>query len=328
MSSRSVHATKAKVNPIPFAALPEDVKKGHIPIITIDYKDKDLAKEKELVVDFESGNLYIVSKDDDTVLINLLEVLAHDYLTNINGNKTWITIAGIEGAVNLSYILGEINRYKIERLIAEDEDTAIKGQLDTIRYDQISIEEDNFVFLKDFDEAGDLAIPRKSADGTMIEWVSAKDEGLDPGEPSLGARENIIDIYPTPREPDQNVFVLYTKPYARSTVETGGTYYVRLPKSVPTFHDITWKVRIKEKSILIFDDNIDWSSDKWDPTAGMEDLHSIIIYPNGETFINSQPENNEPLAPSDSYCDLFFNISTWDKGRRWQILFNKSVITG
>lgn len=322
MSSRSVHATKAKVNPIPFAALPEDVKKGHIPIITIDYKDKDLAKEKELVVDFESGNLYIVSKDDDTILINLLEVLAHDYLTNINGNKTWITISGIEGAVNLSYILGEINRYKIERLVAEDEDTAIKGQLDTIRYDQISIEEDNFVFLKDFDEAGDLAIPRKSADGTMIEWVSVKDEGLDPGEPSLGARENIIDIYPTPREPDQNVFVLYTKPYARSTVDISGTYYVRLPKSIPTFHDIIWKVVVVNPCKLIFDDNIDICS----PELGLDNsrpMKSVVLYPDGKSSIDGELDESFKKSLS-GYSIFYFSLHTWDKGRRWILNYSET----
>lgn len=322
MSSRSVHATKAKVNPIPFTALPEDVQKGHIPIIAVDYKDKDLAKEKELIIDFETGNLYIVSKDDDTVLINLLEVLAHDYLTNINGSKTWVTISGIEGAVNLSSILNEINKYKIEHLVAEDEDTAIKGRIDSIRYDDKSIEEKLFVLLKDFDEAGDLAIPRKTEDGTGIEWMTAKDIGLDPSEPTIGARKNIIDILPTPREPDQNVFVLYTKPYARSTVEVEGTYYVRLPKSIPTYHTITWKVTVKKKTVLIFDDNIDWYPNT---DSSGEDIHTITIYPNGNTYIGDPP-TVEPSIPNGTSCNIFFYISTWDKGRRWQISLDKDGI--
>lgn len=322
MSSRSVHSRK-KITPIPYRMLP-DTSKGRIPVIALDYKDRDLAQKKELVIDYETGNLYITSQDDDTVLVNLLETLANTYLSEINGNMTWVTISGIEGVVNLGEILRELELYKLNRLVEENEDTAIKGKLEAVNYDDKSIEEGSFVQSKDFDLANDLAFPRKGESG-ILEWVTPKEIG-DPSEPIMGARKNIIDVYPTPREPDEKVLVLYNKPNIRSRIDVSGLYYVRFPLSVPTFSEMTWRIYISQEIYLKFETNLLWANDKiWvEPvstyTEESKSSKVLNLYPDGTSKMDTNIIPNGTPLPNDS--SFYLHFQTWDGGINWILDYN------
>ena len=42
--------------------------KARIPVIALSYEDKDIAKKKELLVDYKKGGIYVVDAEDRTII--------------------------------------------------------------------------------------------------------------------------------------------------------------------------------------------------------------------------------------------------------------------
>lgn len=223
---------------------------ARIPVRPLPYADKDLAMTREIIIDYDKGNIFISDKDDPSILIDITKLIADSYLSNINGDNTNVTING--EVYNLAELLTELKRNKITILNSADSQ-AIPA---SVNYDHDSVSiEDNVVSLFGFKAAANNSKPMKK-DGALV-WLSPEDQG-DPGEPKPGANINVIDIIPT-----NNSIVLYAKPFMNTTIVTSPitSFLMKLPKSQPKFARIKWKLDTAIALSLSFSSNMTWIDD-------------------------------------------------------------------
>lgn len=266
-------------------------KNARIPVIPLDYGDRDLAQPKELLVDAKKGKIYIVSAEDKSIIFDITKQLAEDYLSQIDGNKTWVIIEGI-GKVNLAEILKELNDSKVELLNPLDDSTALPAQA---ALDNSSIViKDYVVQLYGFDEAPEEATLRKK-DG-RIEWVDPNSPSLeDPLEPKPGSNLNVIDIFPT-----NDKIILYAKPYMYTYISESpeSIFLINLPKSRPKFARMRWKLDSLISITLKFPSNIMWID---------------------ENMMGTEVSKN--ISANTSYL---IEMESWDFGETWIVTYVKS----
>lgn len=270
--------------------------KARIPVIPLDYNQRDIAKNKELLLDYKGGGLYVVDAEDRTIIHDLTKMIADNYLNQINGDNTYVNIEGL-GLVNLAYILKILHDSRVELLNTSADDAM--GIPAGITYDSKSIiVANNKVEVYGFHNAKPLATPRISEDGSHIEWVGGVEEvrpGGDidkvdepPGgfEPPLGAKQNVLYIYP-----NQGVIILYNKPQQFTPIKTADdpSYEIRFPLTIMQYSKFFWRL---------------------DADEAFE-----IQWPNNLIWLNKKPERTR------SENVWIFECTTWDYGNTWIIKY-------
>ena len=71
------------------------------PIILLDYSQRHLAYKKELLFDYKTGRLYVVSAEDKSVIFDITKRIVDLINSNISGDNLIVTVQGI-GRVNLT----------------------------------------------------------------------------------------------------------------------------------------------------------------------------------------------------------------------------------
>lgn len=224
--------------------------RARIPVRPLPYSDRDLAMTRELVIDYDKGNIYITDKDDPTLLIDITKLIADSYLSNINGDNTNVTING--EIYNLAELLAELKRNKITILNSADSMAAPAS----VNYDHASISiQNNVVSMFGFEEASNFSTPMK-LDNQLV-WKNPEDMG-DPSEPTPGANINVIDIMPT-----NDYIILYNKPYQYTRIITSprSNFLIKLPLSMPKFSRLRWRIDTDIQLSLSFPSNIIWIDD-------------------------------------------------------------------
>ena len=290
--------------------------KARIPVIALDYEDKDIAKEKELLIDYKKGGIYVVDAEDRTIIHDLTKLIAENYLNQIDGGNTYINIEGL-GIVNLSEIIKLLYDSRIAFNISIDE--AIAVPKDAV-LDNASITiAGNKVEVFGFHDALPLSTPRVSADGTRIEWTGGiDDEGNRPGddteildeppggfEPPKGAKQNVLYIYPT----DNTTIILYNKPQQYTPIKADSaedSYDIKLPLSQDQYSVFHWRLDSEAEHAITWPTNIVW--------------------------LKPKPEKAEANGV------YIFECQTWDYGNTWIIsyihyiytedMFDQNVATG
>lgn len=218
---------------------------ARIPVRPLPYSDRDIAMTREIIIDYDKGNIYITDKDDPTILIDITKLIADSYLSNINGDNTSVTING--EVYNLSELLSELKKNKIEILNSAD---AISVPAD-VNYDHRSVTVDGvLVSIYGFMKAPNLSTPRK-VDGQLV-WDSPKGDDL---EPTPGASDNVITVIPT-----NDHIVLYAKPgvYTHLTAALEPLYHIEMPTSQPRYAHFAWRLDSEVISTIKFPANIEW----------------------------------------------------------------------
>lgn len=269
--------------------------KARIPVIALSYSDKDIAKEKELLIDYKQGGIYVVDAEDRTIIHDLSKLIAENYLSNISGDNTYITIEGI-GLINLGDILKILYDSKIELVNIIDDSVSLPAG---VSFDNKSITvANNKVEVYGFHNAKPLATPRVSEDGSRIEWIGGVEEvrpGGDIGivdqppggfEPPLGAKQNVLYIYPK-----DGTIILYNKPqqYTAINIDEYDSYDIRFPLTMMQYAKFYWRL----DASLAF--NMAW--------------------PKNITWLNPRPNST---AADNIYI---FECQTWDYGNTWIISY-------
>lgn len=254
-----------------------------VPVIPLDYTEKELALKKELILDYTNYRIYVVDSEDRSVIHDLTQVLIDEYLTNIDGDNVWVTIEGIEGKVNLSQILSDLYKSKIEIV------NTLPSELMTptnIRFDHTSITvTDNTISMYGFKDAKPLSTPRKGLSGT-IEWITGEDDL----SPDL-KKSNVIYIYPNK---DQITLFQKNQQYTiLSQYVKEDNLDIHLLKTNEEYFQIKWRV----------DSAID----------------ANISFPDDTTNISWYDGDDNAVDQVNAYATYLFTFDTWDYGTSWTI---------
>ena len=141
------------------------MEKARIPCIPLDYKNRDVAIQKELVFDYDLNKLYVVDSINKRILHDVTQAIAELVKNEFNGNSITINIEGI-GVVKLDETIKKI----LDGMV--DFESPDKTQyLPTQSTDLNSIVVlDNKLSIVGFKSAGDGTIPQKI--NGVINWVN------------------------------------------------------------------------------------------------------------------------------------------------------------
>ena len=109
-----------------------------IPVIPESYDNRQRAVCKELLVNYDTGDIYIVSKDDPSVLIDVTNKIKES-IKNIEGANIEVTIEGI-GTINLQELMKQMNETAKSSLKAIPTGDSIKYVTDKAVLDNKSLE--------------------------------------------------------------------------------------------------------------------------------------------------------------------------------------------
>lgn len=136
---------------------------GRIPIVPLDFDQRQLAQPKEIMIDYSNQDLYIVDKDVPSTFYNLTTILTTKVSQNIDANLIYIDLDNI-GHVRLKTYLEEV-AYKTIKVAGID---ASENAL-TTQFDNRSVEcLDGQIQIAFFDNAPQHSFLKKNGD--TVSW--------------------------------------------------------------------------------------------------------------------------------------------------------------
>ncbi len=277
-------------------------------LIALDYiNERHKAVEKELLVDYDNGNIYVVSKDDKSIIIDITGKIK-EQLESMTGDKIEINIEGI-GTVNLTEVIKKL-QFDIQnsvQVVSTGEDIHYVGKENVL--DEKSLEVVNKrIQLKGFSSAETHMIPRKGVNGEL-EWINMllvpEDRPNNPGNGGSG------DIIP-PGNPDdaQSLSVTILEPvndkiYLRASrrqksVNVSKNCIVVIPRVLDQFCEIEWYVITNDFAPLFrFSNNILWSDvTDTQPRVNSHHVYKFKSWDAGETWIGEIVHYNKVASES------------------------------
>lgn len=256
------------------------------PVIPLDFDRAVEGKCRELLIDYDRGEIYVVSPTDPNKLINITKKAtetAISYVQNMDRGQmtdisnTYVTIGDL-GKFNISSLLAFLMEYGIDGHPADELGPIA---LRKIAYDNASIViSNNRIGIAGFKEAGADYVPVKTATNTIV-WVPLSmlptPDGYTPN------KYDIQDIMPV-----DGIIQLRDNPPVQRSFDIEGAIEIKLPRELTanycTLEWITSVVNIPDSSI-IFSDNVKW-----------------------------RYQNDAKLKPGDTYIYVF---ETFDGGDNW-----------
>lgn len=230
---------------------------ARIPILALPYSEKDKAVKKELMVDYDTGALYVVSAEDKNVIFDITnsvyEKISEMGLTGDNFN---ITIEGI-GEVKLSTIINEINNSKVSMINSE---LAPKYHNPKFQVDNKSIIiSNNKIQMQGYKVAQNGYVPTRTANG--IEWLPLE-ASADP------YFYGTYDVTVLDQDEENNVS-LYPLLKLKTVLSDTGTCTIKIPDYTESderkeYMTIWWNLVVGDKlpDSIIFPSNILWQYDE------------------------------------------------------------------
>lgn len=187
------------------------------PIILLDYSQRHLAHKKEMLFDYKTGRLYVVSAEDKSIIFDITKRIVDLINSNISGDNLIVTVQGI-GRVNLTQYADFLKRNTLHANRYAGGKTLIPAYV----FDNNSIvNRDGVTQLNGFWEAANYSKPYKDSNG-LLKWDS----------------DRIYSVTPT-----SNTVVLINE-YNESTI--GSTCNVKLQYRGASYGScvkINWKVK-------------------------------------------------------------------------------------
>ena len=307
-----------------------------IPVIALDYMERHKAVEKELLVDYDNGNIYVVSKDDKSVIIDITSKIK-EQMENMTGDKIEIEIEGI-GKVNLTDIIKKI-QFDIQntvQVVYTGEDIHYVGKENIL--DEESVEVVNKrIQIKGFSSAEPHMIPRKGLNGE-IEWINmllTPDDNIPnvPGGPGG-------DIIP-PGNPDDgnSLFVDIIEPmndkiYLRASrrqksINITRNCIVVIPRVLDQFCEIEWYVICRETAPLFkFSDNVLWADiASTQPKPNTHHVYKFKSWDAGETWIGEIVYYSKTATDVSGFVNIdYLKENYFDKKEIVDDYYNKEEV--
>jgi hypothetical protein len=263
---------------------------GRVPIIALDYSQRQKAVEKELMVDYATGNIYVVSATDKTVIFDITSQIA-EQVNNLSEDMT-ISIDGL-GDVNLADIVeqlynGSLN-VDIDDVGAEQIYVQKEAQIDG---KSIEINIDNNIQIKGFKDAEEGLIPQKF-DGA-IRWITIP-KLLD-DEYGIGSTVD-GELFPTLEINPVNSKLYLQAARRQKTIYPNGALEVILPGAlVNEYTEVKWMVHVYDTTpVFTFLDNIVWESGaNAQPTVGAYNVYTFETWDAGATWLGKVSKHPTP----------------------------------
>lgn len=149
-----------------------DYKSVRVPVIPLDYNSRFLAEKKEILFDYNTGQLYVVSAEDKNVIFNITDVVLEKVREGIDLDNLIINVEGI-GDVNLSKYIEYLNKYNLTLLNNDSK----QYYAPTVKFDNMSIIlRDGEATVAGFKHAGNDTYAVKQ--DNQIKWVPRTDTGV------------------------------------------------------------------------------------------------------------------------------------------------------
>lgn len=140
-----------------------------VPVIPLDYNSRFLAEKKEILFDYKTHRLYVVSAEDKTIIYDITNEVMKEVREGVDLTNFVLNVEGI-GDVNLSQYIQELSKFNLQLITEENK----QYYAPTIRYDNMSIvNRDGVVEVAGFKHALNNTYAVK--DGNMIKWVQRTD---------------------------------------------------------------------------------------------------------------------------------------------------------
>ena len=147
-------------------------KQLRVPVIPLDYNARYMAEKKEILFDYSTGKLYVVSATDKSIIFDITQQIMREVQNGVDLTNYTFNVEGV-GNVNLSEYIKQIQKFNI-KLVNE---SSVSTYSPKVRYDNQSIVNfDGVIEVAGFSAAKDDTYAVK--DGTMIKWIPRSDTGL------------------------------------------------------------------------------------------------------------------------------------------------------
>ena len=265
------------------------------PIIPLTYDQQARAVEREILIDYDRGEIWVVSPTDKSKLINItakIKQAVTNYIDSYAGSQitdithTYVIIKGV-GRINTAEFLEFLAKNTIHGFPAND-----KGPMALTRlvYDNESILAlKNKVVVAGFPDAGENYVPTKK-NGTIV-WVPISNlptpEGYTPN------KYDVSNI-----EPINNILQLTENPIQKS-LDLEGIISLRLPtpSDVNYCHiKLILSLANAENTAILFDSRIVWrySTDS-DLNKGITYIYEFETYDSGVTWYSKKHSFNNNI---------------------------------
>lgn len=282
------------------------------PIIALPYSEKHKAVPKELLMDYETGNIYVVSANDKSVIFDITERI-YKQLENMSGNNIEIEIEGI-GTIKLTELLEQM-RADISSsvtLVDDGEETKYVSKENGVDNKSLNIV-NRFIQIYGFNSASPNTVPRKNEFGG-IDWIripELPDGTLPPTGGGSGENPedgNSYKVYIIEPVNDK----LYLRPSKRQkTSRLSLNCRVVLPRVIDEYSEIEWYLNTSSfKPLLLFEEHVVWSTPTMtQPKANGHHVYKFKTWNGGINWLAELVTYNKQYLPSEvtpEYLEEFY----------------------
>lgn len=283
-----------------------NIKLGRIPIIALEYSEADKAVPKEILIDYDNGNIYVVNRDG-SVIFDITSRVRELIETGEIGSNMLVNVEGV-GNVQLTEYLSWLQANMIVAIPAgSPQQTMPRMQADLSSI----IVKHKTLQLYRFDEASDNTVPVK-VDG-VIKWVSSTDlangEIVDPTDTVVNNTGDIVEV--TLNESFEAVLPI--SPYL-STPSYDTEFTVVLPASTDkAYCKLTWNyITSVNNPEITFPSSVMWESGDSETQADAVHVFEFETWDKGITWFGKKTVYGRP-ATGDFVTKGYLEDTVYDK---------------
>lgn len=147
-------------------------KGARVPLIALDYNSRFLAEKKEILFDYKTGKLYVVSAEDKSIIFDITQIIMKEVEQGVDLTNYTFNIEGV-GTVNLSKYIQQLSQYNLQTLNEPNK----RYRVPQISFDNDSITDfDGRIEMTGFHHALNNTYPVK--EDNIIKWVQRTDTDI------------------------------------------------------------------------------------------------------------------------------------------------------
>lgn len=272
-----------------------------VPVIALPYSESHKAMQKELLIDYNNGNIYVVSATDKNVIFDVTSKIS-EQLKNMDPSNMKIYIDGI-GIIDLKTLL---NTFKLEL----DDTIKLEDTSEDAHYikSDISIDDKSLeishanIQIAGYIDAPDFSVPQRYGD--TIRWMPVPDllagQGIIIGDGDNTSTGNTgIDIpysyldgnikqVPILEPNNYNIFLSSGLQKSKYMIDDGTPILIHLPVTLDDYSRLRWLVQTNSNApILEFMSTIIWKTENFNLVKDSYHIFEFETWDNGTTWFGN-----------------------------------------
>lgn len=257
---------------------------SRIPVIALPYSERQKAVPKELLIDYDTGNIYVVSATDKSVIFNITSKIL-EKIESLTADKILVNIEGI-GEINLVELIKDL-KLELDGKLEVSEIGKDAYLPKTERFDSKSIESKyGNIQIKSFESAENGMIPQKY--NGEIRWIYPPDSdqdsttGTNPGtpDPDDGLETKVFIIEPV----EGKLFLRASRRLITNNLQKDCS--IILPRVLDQYTEIYWNVRTYSQPILLkFQSSVIFNTEDNQPSVNSYNVYRFSTWDAGETWL-------------------------------------------